>query len=106
MKVFGSVTPASFDSRRLWFSGSKRSFEDCDVVFSRSLFGVKNAWLVVALRVASCFVVHKEEVEVALVVGEVFVRFQSGGLCIVDFVEILFVILLGYYLVDFVLDAY
>ena len=101
VKVFGSVTPASFDSRGLWFSGSKRSFEDCDVVLSRSLFGVKNAWLEVASRVASCFVVRKEEVEVDLDVGEVFVRFQSGILCIVVFVEILLVILL----VDFVLVA-
>ena len=93
VKVFGSVTWASFDRY-------KRSFEDCALGFTRSLLFVRNAWLVVALLVASYFVVDKEKV--VLVVGEVFVRFQGGGLCIVDFEEVLFLILL----VDYVSSAY
>ena len=93
VKVFGSVTWASFDRY-------KRSFEDCALGFTRSLLFVRNAWLVVALLIASYFVVDKEKV--VLVVGEVFVRFQGGGLCIVDFEEVLFLILL----VDYVSSAY
>ena len=109
VKAFESVSPASFDRRVLEFTESKRSLEVCDVVFSRSLFGVKNAWLGFASRVVSCFVVRKEEVEVDLEVdldvGEVFVDLQSGILCfviIVFFVVISLVILLE----DFVLVNY